>query len=126
MALSSCKAKYIVASICVCVCQVVWLINLMKELCNEEYEVVTLMIDNIFTINLAKNLIAHGKSKHIDMRFHYLRELVSEEKMKLGYQKSEDQVPEFLTKGVIIEVVKRLKNHMSMEDFEDFNSGVVL
>lgn len=96
-----------------CVCQVVWLINLMKELCNKENEFVTLMIDNISTINLAKNPNTHGRSKHIKMRFHYLRELVSEGKLKLGYCKSEDQVANFLTKGVTIEVFKRLKKHMS-------------
>lgn len=36
------------------------------------------MVDNISAINLANNPIANGRSKYIEMRFHYLRELISE------------------------------------------------
>lgn len=59
--------------------------NLLKELGNKKGDVVTLMVDNISVINLAKNPIAHGRSIHIDMRFHYLRELVSEGRLRLGF-----------------------------------------
>ena len=37
-------------------------------------------IDNMSAINLAKNPIAHGRSKHIEMRFHYLRDQVADGK----------------------------------------------
>lgn len=63
--------------------------NLLKELGNNEGDVVTLLVANIFTINLAKNPIAHGRSKHIDTRFHYLRKLVSEGRLRLRYCRSE-------------------------------------
>lgn len=96
-------------AVSMCVCQAIWLINLMKELCIEGYGVVTLMIDNVSTINLIKNPIAHERSKHIDMRFYYLRELVSEGKLKLGYFKSENQMVDLLTNVMSIEVLKKLK-----------------
>ncbi|XP_050920268.1 uncharacterized mitochondrial protein AtMg00810-like [Lathyrus oleraceus] len=51
VALLSCEAEYIVASLYVC--QVVWLINLLKELGNNDGDVVTLMIDNVFMINIS-------------------------------------------------------------------------
>lgn len=50
-----------------------------------------LMVDNISPIDLAKNPIAHGRSKHVETRFYYLKELVSEGKLKLEYYKSECQ-----------------------------------
>lgn len=102
VALSSCVAEYI--TVFMYVCQVVWLMDLMNKLCSKENGVMTLMIYNVSAINLAKNLIAHGRSIHIDMRFHYLIELVSEGKLKLGYCKSEDQVVDLLIKGVTIEL----------------------
>lgn len=46
--------------------------NLLEELRNSESEAVTRIIDNVFAINLAKKPIAHGRSKHIEIRFHYL------------------------------------------------------
>lgn len=62
--------------------------NLMNELCSEEYEIVALMIDDVFAINFANNPIAYGRNKYIEMKFHYLREPVSEGKLNLGYCKS--------------------------------------
>ena len=55
-----------------------WLMNLSEELSSSEGGVVTLLFDNVSAINLNKNPIAHGRRNHIEMRFHYLRELVSE------------------------------------------------
>jgi hypothetical protein len=63
----------------------------------ENSEAVTLKIDNISTINLAKNPIAHGRSRHIEMRFHYLRGQVSRVKLKLEHCRCEDQVTDILT-----------------------------
>lgn len=86
--LSSCEFVYIATSLCAC--QAAWLMNLLKELCSEESEAVTPMVDNVSAINLSKNLIAHGRSKHIKIKFHYLRELVSERRLRLGYYRIED------------------------------------
>lgn len=63
MAHFSCETEHISASMYAC--QVVWLMNLMKELCGKDYEVATLMINNVSSTNLAKNPIAHGRNKHI-------------------------------------------------------------
>lgn len=85
---------------------------------NNEGEFATLLVDNVSTINLVKNLIAHGRSKHIEMRVHYLRELVSKGMFRLRYYRIKDQVVDFFTKGVKNDVFKRLKMNMDMEDFE--------
>ena len=95
--------------------------NLLKELSNEESEVVRLMVDNVSIINLSKSLIAHGRSKHIKMKNHYLKELVSKGILRLGYCRSEDQMTDLLIKGVSIEVFKKLKKHISMEHLEHTN-----
>ena len=63
MAFSSCEAKYYVSSLCAC--QVVWLVNLLKELGNKVEEVVTLLVDNVSGINLSRNTISHRRRKHI-------------------------------------------------------------
>ncbi|XP_058775646.1 uncharacterized protein LOC131649925 [Vicia villosa] len=93
-------------------------IDFEEELNSSEGETITLLVDNVSAINLAKNPIAHGRSKHIEMRFHYLRELVSDGKLRLGYCRSEDQVADLLTKGVTNEVFKRLRRKLSMVDLD--------
>jgi hypothetical protein len=95
-----------------------WLMNLLKELGCGDDAATTLFVDNVSVINLAKNPIAHGRSKHIEMRFHYLRELVGDGKLRLSYCRSKDQVVDLLTKGVTNDVFKRLKKCLSMVDLE--------
>ena len=44
------------------------------------------------SINLAKNPMAYGRSKHIETQFHFLRDQVSKGKLSLAYCKSEQQL----------------------------------
>ena len=116
VALSSCETEYIAASLGAC--QAMWLMNLLKELgCNDD-AATTLFVENVSAINLAKNPIAHGRSKHIEMRFHYLRELAGDGKLRLSYCRSEDQIADLLTTGVTNDVFKRLKKCLNMVDLK--------
>lgn len=58
---------------------------------------------------------------HIEIRFHYLRELVSEGRLRLRYCRSEEQIIDLLNNGVTVKVFKRLKMNMGMEDLEHLN-----
>ena len=57
-------------------CQAVWLRRLLGELTGVEAHPSALMVDNQPAIILAKNLILHDRSKHIDVKFHFLRDCV--------------------------------------------------
>ncbi|RDX95877.1 Copia protein, partial [Mucuna pruriens] len=83
VALSSCEAEYIVASIGAC--QALWLDNLMIEMKIRREEPMKILIDNKLAISLAKHPVAHGRSKHIETRFHFLRDQVSKGKLELEY-----------------------------------------
>ncbi|GAU51495.1 hypothetical protein TSUD_413780, partial [Trifolium subterraneum] len=75
----------------------------------------TLKVDNVSAINLAKNPIVHGRSKHIEMRFHYLREQVNNGNLALEYCKSEEQVADLFTKEVAVQVFQKLRGLIGME-----------
>ncbi|CAJ2662747.1 unnamed protein product [Trifolium pratense] len=119
VALSTCEAEYIVASLSAC--QGVWLSNLIKEISDVECDSVTLKVDNMSAINLAKNPVAHGRSKHIEMRFNYLREQVNNGKLKLEHCRKELQVADVLTKAVTVETFVRLRNLMCIKSLENMN-----
>ena len=46
----------------------------MEELIRREGDPPMLYVDNIATISLIKNPVLHDRSKHIEIRFHYIRE----------------------------------------------------
>src|SRR4051812_1573207 len=73
VALSTCEAEYIAGA--VAACQAVWLLNLLEDLKIKVKKPLKLMIDKS-TINLAKNPVLHGRSRHIETKYHFLRSQV--------------------------------------------------
>lgn len=102
--LSSTEAEYVAATMCAC--HSVWLKGLMEELMGEPVGLMKIKCDNSSTIKLSKNPIMHRRTKHIEVRFHYLRELVNQGKIELVFVPSSDQVADVMTKPVKLEVLK--------------------
>ncbi|KAL5553017.1 hypothetical protein UlMin_040418 [Ulmus minor] len=73
--LSSCEAEYVAATSCIC--HAVWLRNLLKELSMTQEDPTQICVDNKSAIALAKNPVFHDRSKHIDIRYHYIRECIT-------------------------------------------------
>ena len=59
---------------------------------------VPLMCDNSSAICLAKNPVQHGKVKHINVRFHFLRDNVEKGDVELKYIDTKNQLADILTK----------------------------
>ena len=94
--LSTCEAEYVAATSCVC--HAIWLRNLLKELNLPQEEPTKIFVDNKSAIALAKNPVFHDRSKHIDTRYHYIRECVTKMDVQLEYVKTNDQVADIFTK----------------------------
>jgi len=107
VALSTCEAEYIAA--CSAACQALWLSSLIQELKVETGSVVELFVDNKSAIDLAKNPVSHGRSKHIETKFHFLRDQVSKGRIKLTYCKTELQLADIMTKALKGERFKELR-----------------
>lgn len=74
MALSSCEAEFMAAI--EATKQALWLRVLLSELTATKPKAVTLMVDNNSAIALMKNPVFHGRSKHIDVKYHFISECV--------------------------------------------------
>jgi hypothetical protein len=59
-----------------------------------------LMIDNKSAIDLIKNPVHHERSKHIDTRFHYIRQYAEEDKVGVSHVGTEGQLADILTKAL--------------------------
>jgi hypothetical protein len=66
------------------------------------------MCDNNPTIKLSRNPIMYGRSKHIDVRFHFLRDLTRDKVIELVHCDSQDQVADLLTKPVKLQAFENL------------------
>ena len=71
VALSSCEAAYI--SLTLAAYQGLWLVDLIAELIGRCVKPVRIFVDNKSVIDLEKNPVFHSQSKHIKIRYHYVR-----------------------------------------------------
>lgn len=104
-----------------CACQALWLDTLMQELGMKGEDPVKLLIDNRSAINLAKHPIAHGRSKHIETRFHFLRDQVTKEKLILEHCRTEVQLADILTKPLKRDRFLELREKLAIVSLSNLN-----
>jgi len=71
-----------------------------------------LLTDTKSAINLAKHRASHGRSKHIETRFHYIHEQVSSGKLIVEHCRSEVQLVHIMTKALKNERLKFLREEI--------------
>ncbi|KAA0064105.1 gag-pol polyprotein [Cucumis melo var. makuwa] len=89
------EAEYIAAgSGCT---QLIWMKNMLHEY-GFDQDTMTLYCDNMSAIDISKNPVQHSRTKHIDIRHHFIRELVEEKVIKLDHVRSYLQLVDIFTK----------------------------
>ena len=96
VALSSCEAEYIAAS--TASTQALWLARLLGDLLGRDTRAVELRVDSKSALALAKNPVFHERSKHIRVRYHFIRGCLEEGSIKASYINTKDQLADLLTK----------------------------
>jgi len=81
-------------------CQKVCLTRLLRDLIGSKPGVPVLEVDNKSAIDFSKNPVHYGRSKHIDTKFHYIRECVDGGKIVLEQISTKDQLADILTKSL--------------------------
>ncbi|KAD7476886.1 hypothetical protein E3N88_00022 [Mikania micrantha] len=98
VALSSCESKFMAATLAAC--QAVWLHGLLAEITGRIEEVIVIRVDNKSAIDLMKNPVFHGRSKHIDRRYHFIRECMEKNQIKVEFISGDQQPADILTKAL--------------------------
>ena len=125
--LSSCEAEYIV--ITSAVCQGVWIARLVMEVMGVKMEAVKIMVDNQSTIMLRKTSAHHNRTKHIDTRYHFIRDCIEDRQVVIEHVKTEDQLADILTKSlgrvkfVELSAKIRVKKAWDMKKLKEENVG---
>ena len=98
MALSSAEAEYMAAS--QATCEAIWMRKILVGLFGSHLDPTVIHCDNQSCIKISINTIFHDISKHIDIRYHHLRDCVQRKIMLLQYIPMKDQDADILTKAL--------------------------
>ena len=71
---------------------------MLAGLFDEKIDVTDILCDNHSCIKMTENPVFHDKSKHIEVRYHFIRDMVQKGAIKLKYVPIEEQVENVLTK----------------------------
>ena len=98
MALSTAEAEYM--ALASATQEAVWIRQLLTDLKSKPTGATLILEDNQAAICMAKNPQFHGRAKHIDIKFHFVREQVAKATIKLGYCRSDEMIADIFTKGL--------------------------
>lgn len=70
--------------------------------------------DNTSGTNISKILVMHSKTKHIPIKSHFLREQVSDKKVRLEYLNSKDKIENIFTKPLPKEAFENLRRKLGV------------
>jgi hypothetical protein len=90
------EAEYI--STCSASCEAIWLQKLLTGLFDLEMRETAILCDNQSCIKMTENPVFHDMSKHIEIRYHFIRDMVQRGALKLQYISMDEQVDDVLTK----------------------------
>ncbi|CAI7870400.1 unnamed protein product [Closterium sp. NIES-54] len=96
VALSSTEAEYM--ALTQGAMEAIWLRRLLAELGHPQPNPTPLFCDNQVAISLSHNAVLHGRTKHIEVKHHFIHEAAEKGEVKLTYVSTKAQPADFLTK----------------------------
>ena len=117
VAVSTAEAEYV--SLAAAVQESLWMKQLLEDIGPEEINQITVLEDNQSAIHMATNPRYHGRSKHIDLKYHFIRETVQQGNVLLEYCPTERMVVDIFTKNLPSPRFKDLRDLLGVKKKEN-------
>lgn len=121
--LSTTESEYVAAS--TASKEAVWLRQLLKDLDCDISTPTDLYVDNQSTIRLINNPEFHKRTKHVDIRFHFVREKIQNKDIAIKYVPSEKQLADICTKALPRDRFHTLRFYLNICDMKHVHRGSV-
>jgi hypothetical protein len=95
--------------------ELIWIQSLLKELGVFQPKAPILWCDNIGAVYLTANPVFHGRTKHVEVDFHFVRERVAEKALDVRIISSEDQLADIFTKALGRQAFNRLLHNLNLK-----------
>ena len=115
--MSSIEAEYVAAT--TAACHAVWLRRLLKDMGHIAKDPTSIFYDNNSAIQFSKHNVFHRKSKHIDTRYLFIRELVNDGQISLLFCCSKEQFTDMFTKPLGTSTFVYQREYLGIDSVDD-------
>jgi hypothetical protein len=117
VALSTAEAGYIAAGHCRA--QLLWMRQTLQDY-GYKLTKVPLLCDNESAIRMADNPVEHSRTKHIVIRYHFLRDHQQKGDIEIAYISTKDQLADIFTKPLDEQTFTKLRHELYILDSRNF------
>lgn len=121
VAMSTTEAEYIAPSDATK--ETIWLRYLLESMRAANNGLTTMKVDNQGAIKLIKNPEYHKRTKHIEVRYRFIRGKYDDGQIEIIYVSSSDQLADILTKALSKEFFIQLREQLQIEDITAFSTS---
>jgi len=113
VAQSTAEAEY--KAVCAATNQAIWLQRLFEDFGLKFKEGIPILCDNKSAIAIGRNPVQHRRTKHIEIKYHFVREAEHKGLIQLEYCKGEDQLADILTKALSVSRFEDLRRKLGVK-----------
>ncbi|KAK2996036.1 hypothetical protein RJ640_002196 [Escallonia rubra] len=113
VAQSSAEAEYVSAAIATS--QAIWLRRIFHDFGQTQERKTELFCDNKSAIAMAKNPVFHSRTRHIALKYHFIREAIEDGEIELEFCRSKEQVADIFTKALPRERFEELRQALGVQ-----------
>jgi hypothetical protein len=118
VALSTDEVEYIVTGHCCA--QLLWIRQTIRDY-GYKLSKVPLLFDNESAICMADNPVEHNRTKHIDTRYHFLRDHQQKGDIEIAYVSTHNQLADIFIKPLDEKTFSKLRNELNIFDSRNFD-----
>jgi hypothetical protein len=122
VALSTAEAEYVSAS--EATAQAIWLRFVLDDFGEMQAEATPLFCDNMSAISMAKNPVFHQRTRHINRKYHFIREALQEGVINMKFCRSEEQLANIFTKALPKDRFKQLSFKLGVKPVSSLGEAV--
>ncbi|KAJ1691811.1 hypothetical protein LUZ63_015966 [Rhynchospora breviuscula] len=116
VALSTAEAEYVAAGSC-CT-QLLWMMQTLRDY-ELKFQNVPILCDNTSAILISKNPVLHSRTKHIEIRHHFIRDHVEKGDVELVHVDTKEQIADIFTKPLPTQQHVELRFKLGMLELKD-------
>lgn len=119
--LSTTEAEYVAAA--AAAREIVWLRKLLRDLGVDCEQGTVLHVDNQSAIRLTKNPVMHQRTKHIDVRHHFIREKIESKEISVVFVPTDTQKADLFTKAMPRARFWKLIEMLNLKNYREYSNS---